>query len=427
MAEEITITATDLEDFDDVDVVEVLVAVGDKISENQPLVTLESDKAMMEFPSPQAGVVKSISVAVGDKINQGDPLVTVAKEGVEAKAETPVNKPISTTEKTPPAADKKPPKGKSKPAKKQAQPTVAESGGDNAYASPAVRKYANELGVDIGAVPGSAEKGRVIKEDVQGFVKHNLSSGRRTPGKAGHDYRLPDFNEFGPTEEVALNKLKQVSAQHLVRAWQTAPHVTQFDEADITELEAARKQLKEQVEADGAKLTMLPFIIKALAKTMAEYPDFNSSVNANVTALIRKKYFHMGIAVDTPRGLVVPVIRDVDRKKIPVLAKELMDVSERARAGKLTPKDMQGGCMSISSIGGIGGQHFTPIINYPEVAILGVSRTQNKLVKRKDKIIERLMLPLSLSYDHRAIDGVAAVKFITSLKIRLSDPWSLML
>ena len=423
MTEEITITATELEDFDEVDVVEVLVAVGDSVEENQALVTLESDKAMMEFPSPQAGVIKNISVTVGDKIKQGDPLVTVAKETAVESAPSP------TTAKKPAASSKKqaPEKKRNTSAKSaKKQPVAPQARGDKAYASPSVRKYANELGVDITAVSGSAAKGRVVKKDVQGYIKQHIS-GDGTISKGQSQHNLPNFSEFGPIEEVALNKLKQVSARHLVHAWQTAPHVTQFDDADITELESARTQLKEQVATAGAKLTILPFIIKALAKTMAEYPDFNASINASATKLIRKKYFHIGIAVDTPRGLVVPVIRDVNTKKIPMLAKELMEVSERARAGKLTPKDMQGGCMSISSIGGIGGQHFTPIINYPEVAILGVSRTQKHLIKNKEKIAERLMLPLSLSYDHRAIDGVAAVKFITSLKTRLSDPWSLML
>ena len=426
MAENITITATDLEDFDEVDVVEVLVAVGDSITSNQSIVTLESDKAMMEFPSPHSGVVKEVAVAVGDKIKQGDPLVTIAPDAAEAipQKESTAKQDSLQAEETMKATSSVKAEASSVPSVKQTSPNKAES--DKAYASPAVRKYASELGVSIGEVSGSASKGRVLKEDVQGFVKHNLTS-PSAGSHSGSGYSSPDFSDYGPVEEVELNKLKQVSAKHLVHAWHVAPHVTQFDDADITELESARKQLKDQVEASGGKLTILPFIMKALVKTMAEYPDFNSSVNSTATALIRKKYFHIGIAVDTPRGLVVPVVRDVNTKKIPVLAKELVEVSERARAGKLTPKDMQGGCMSISSIGGIGGQHFTPIINYPEVAILGVSRTQKKLVKKNDKITERLMLPLSLSYDHRAIDGVAAVKFITSLKTRLSDVWTLML
>ena len=428
MSSEKTITATDLEDFDEVDVVEVLVAVGDSIEQNQSIVTLESDKAMMEFPSPEGGVVKELSVTVGDKVKQGDPLITITSSGEVAveKAETTVSEDSSTDSEQQPAAVVQTEKDLTK---KQEAPSSIIDGNvknDSAYASPAVRKYANELGVNLEQVPGSAEHGRVKKRDVQYYVQQKLSSPGTSRSSTGSS-SLPDFSQFGPTEEHSLNKLRQVSAQHLAHAWHVAPHVTQFDEADINELEAARKQLKEQVEASGAKLTLLPFIMKALVKCMQKYPDFNSSINEAVTALIHKKYFHIGIAVDTPRGLVVPVIKDVDQKKIPALASELMEMSVRAREGKLTPKDMQGGCMSISSIGGIGGQHFTPIINYPEVAILGVSRTQKRLVKKKDKISERLLLPLSLSYDHRAIDGVAAVKFTTMLKEQLSDVWSLML
>lgn len=423
MANDKNIVATDLEDFDEVDVVEVLVAAGDTIEANQSIVTLESDKAMMEFPSPEAGVVKEVAVAVGDKVKQGDTLVVVSAEGAvetaEAAAESPQK--VTTNEVKQETIPKE-----EKPTSVKKPPPLKETERDSAYASPAVRKYANELGVNIEQVPGSADQGRVIKQDVQHYVQTHLASPAQ-PSTIKGAPELPDFSEFGPIEEHSLNKLKQVSAQHLSHAWHIAPHVTQFDDADITELESARKQLKQQVEQEGAKLTLLPFIMKALVKCLQEFPDFNSSMNASVTALIRKKYFHIGIAVDTPRGLVVPVIRDVDQKKIPQLAMELMQISAKARDGKLTPKNMQGGCMSISSIGGIGGLHFTPIINYPEVAILGVSRTQKKLVKTNEKIKERLMLPLSLSYDHRAIDGVAAVKFTTMLKERLNDVWSLML
>ena len=423
MANEKNIVATDLEDFDEVDVVEVLVASGDTIEADQAIVTLESDKAMMEFPSPEGGVVKEVAVAVGDKVKQGDTLVVISADGVteepKSASKAPPKADASESKETPAAGETK-----SAPPKKKSPPT--DSNRDSAYASPAVRKYANELGVNIEQVSGSAAQGRVLKQDIQFYVQNNLAdSGQSSSQKSA--LPLPDFSEFGPIEEHSLNKLKQVSAKHLSHAWHIAPHVTQFDDADITELESTRKQLKSQVEEAGAKLTLLPFIMKALVKCLQEYPDFNSSVNETVTALIRKKYFHIGIAVDTPRGLVVPVIRDVNQKKIPQLAKELMDVSAKAREGKLTPKDMQGGCMSISSIGGIGGLHFTPIINYPEVAILGVSRTQKRLVKIDEKIKQRLMLPLSLSYDHRAIDGVAAVKFTSTLKERLNDAWSLML
>ena len=426
MSNEITITATELEDFDEVDVVEVLVAPGDHIEVNQSIVTLESDKAMMEFPASEAGVVKSINVLVGDKVKQGDPLLTLSVDGKQSANDEKPNDETETkhekqiTEQTESVTKIKVSENNNATTTKKA--TIKN---DKAYASPAVRKYANELGVDLDEVPGSAGKGRIIKEDVQHHVQARMSS----TGVQQNITRsaIPDFSQFGEVEEKSLNKLRQVSAQHLHHAWSVAPHVTQFDDADITELEEARKDLKQTAADQGAKLTLLPFVMKALVKCLEEYPDFNSSLNSDVTALIHKKYFNIGIAVDTPRGLVVPVVKDVDKKKITTLAKELIEISELARENKLTPKDMQGGCMTITSLGGIGGQHFTPIINYPEVAILGLSRSQQKLVKTNDVINERLMLPLSLSYDHRAIDGVAAVRFITSLKQRLSDVWSLII
>ena len=426
MSDEKTLVATDLEDFDEVDVVEVLVSAGDTIEVNQSIVTLESDKAMMEFPATEAGVVKSISVSVGDKVKQGDALIVISPKADQDTAKsTKESEKVSSTQETQVEPEKEGPTTDTVPHDDKPATQTAAQKNDKAYASPSVRKYANELGVDLDQVAGSADKGRILKEDVQSHVQTQLSSSSQ-PSPI-NSQPLPDFSEFGEIEEVALNKLRQVSAKHLHHAWNVAPHVTQFDDADITHLEAARKQLKQNVEEQGAKLTLLPFIMKALIKCLVEYPDFNSSLNQTGTALIHKKYFHVGIAVDTPRGLVVPVVKDVDKKKIPELAKELMEISVRARDNKLTPKEMQGGCMTITSLGGIGGQHFTPIINYPEVAILGVSRTRKQLVKDGEEIKERLMLPLSLSYDHRAIDGVAAVKFITSLKNKLNDVWSLMI
>ena len=420
MSDEKILAATGLEDFDQVDVVEVLVAAGDKIEANQSIITLESDKAMMEFPALEAGIVKSVNVAVGDKIKQGDALIVItpgSDQDAQANRHLPESSQAGQTQAAP---DKKAPAVKKPQQDKPAQTRA----GDKAYASPSVRKYASELGVNLDQISGSAGQGRILKQDVQSHVKTQLAGGGQTP-PAGHS-ALPDFSEFGETEPVALNKLRQASARHLWQAWNAAPHVTQFDNADITDLEAARRQLKQTIAAQTS-LTLLPFIMKALVKCLAEYPDFNSSLNQTATGLIHKKYFHIGIAVDTPRGLVVPVIKEVDRKKIPELARQLMDISTRARANRLAPKDMQGGCMTITSLGGIGGQHFTPIINYPEVAILGVSRTSQQLVRDNDEIKERLMLPLSLSYDHRAIDGVAAVRFITSLKNKLADVWSLMI
>mgnify|MGYP003642584749 CR=1 FL=1 len=421
MSEEKTIVATDLEDFDEVEVIEVLVSQGESVEANQALVTLESDKAMMEFPASEAGVVKSINVSVGDKVKQGDALLILDIEkhtstNIEEESKENSNTDNNDREILKQSEEKKPDVKSSQADKKTKT--------DSAYASPSVRRYANELGIDLERVTGSAKKGRILKKDIQSHVQRQVSTiGGKNNGKTDS---LPDFSQFGETEEAPLNKLKQIAARHLHHSWNVAPHVTQFDDADITELENARKQLKEKVEQDGIKLTLLPFIMKAMVKCMQENPDFNSSINQDVSGLIYKKYFHIGIAVDTPRGLVVPVIRDVDKKKLPELARELMELSTRARDNKLSPSDMQGGCMTITSLGGIGGQYFTPIINFPEVAILGISRSYKKLVKDGDDISERLMLPMSLSYDHRAIDGVAGVKFTTSLKDKLNDIWSLM-
>ncbi len=418
MSEEKIIVATDLEAFDEVDVIEVLVLPGDTVEPSQVIVTLESDKVMMEFPASDAGVVKSINVSVGDKIKQGDALlVLLVEKKQENTSSAEVLDKIKETENKPRKINKT---DEVKLTSLDKNISIS-----SAYASPAVRKYAGELGIDLEQVAGSAHKGRVLKKDIQKHVQRCIST---TGGEEiTRQYSLPDFSGFGEIKEIPLNKLRQVSAKHLHHTWDTVPQVTQFDDIDITELELARKQLKEKVKSQGANLTLLPFIMKAMVKCLHEYPDFNSSINHDVTALIQKKYFHIGIAVDTSRGLVVPVIRDVDQKKIPELAAELMEVSTRARENKLTLKDMQGGCMTITSLGGIGGKYFTPIINFPEVAILGVSRSYTKLMKNEEDIVEHLMLPISLTYDHRAIDGVAGVKFTTSLKNKLSDVWKLLI
>ena len=420
MSAEKTIEVTGLEDFEDVEVVEVLVSTGDEISKDQSIITMESDKATMEFPSPEAGKVKKINVSIGDKVNQGDALIVLQIVDGETAEQTQPDQ----NNPSPEPEEREPKPAKQKNKQKSKKP-IDNKEFDSAYASPSVRKYASELDVDLEQVKGTGNKGRILKEDVQEFVRNylNESEARSTTIKTN---KLPDFSEFGETEEVELNKLRQVSASRLAHSWQVAPHVTQFDEADITDLENARKQLKEQLAEQDIKLTVLPFIIKGLVKCLQEYPDFNSSLNEDITGLIHKKYFHIGIAVNTPKGLVVAVLRDADKKKIPELASELMDISHKARENRLSPKEMQGSCMTITSLGGFGGQHFTPIINQPEVAILGVSRSNIKLVKAHGEIAERLMLPLSLSYDHRAIDGVAAVKFITSLKNKLNDVWSLI-
>ncbi|MDW3095928.1 MAG: 2-oxo acid dehydrogenase subunit E2 [Gammaproteobacteria bacterium] len=418
MNEEKTIVVTDIEDFDEVDIIEILVSPGDVVEANQSIVTLESDKAMMEFPSSYAGVVKRVNVSVGDKVKQGDELIVIEMGETTNSEDKVATSEVEAITKEQSIEENVNKKQQTKNKKNNINP-------DKAYASPAVRKYATELGLDLDKVTGSAEHGRILKQDVQSYIQKRIST--VGIGIANPQYILPDFSEFGEIEEKPLNKLRQVSAKHLQHAWEVAPHVTQFDNADITETELARNQLKEKMQSQEIKLTLLPFIMKALVKCLQEYSDFNSSINSEVTSLIHKKYYHLGIAVDTPRGLVVPVIRDVDQKKITEIAKELAEVSSLAREGKLTPRQMQGGCMTITSLGGIGGSHFTPIINFPEVAILGVSRSYTKLVINNDEIEERLMLPLSLTYDHRAIDGVAGVNFITSLKNKLSDVWSLMI
>jgi pyruvate dehydrogenase E2 component (dihydrolipoamide acetyltransferase) len=422
MTTEKIIEVSGLDDFEDVEVVEVLVSVNDEIKKDQSIITMESDKATMEFPSPDAGIVKELKISVGDKVNQGDALIVLQLANDES-----AKKEVAPKEQVQPGAELEK-ENKKTDTKKEKQKT-GNSGlsdeYDSAYASPSVRKYASDLEVDLEQVKGTGNKGRILKEDVQFFVKNNLGTTDDKTSRA-KSIGIPDFSEYGEIEEVALNKLRQVSAERLSFSWQIAPHVTQFDEADITELENARKQLKDQLIKNDIKLTLLPFVIKALIMCLREFPDFNSSLNEEVTALIYKKYFHIGIAVDTPKGLVVPVLRDADKKKIPELAQELMEMGMKARENRLSPKEMQGGCMTITSLGGFGGQHFTPIINQPEVAILGVSRSGVKLVKEQGEVQERLMLPLSLSYDHRAIDGVAAVKFITSLKRKLEDVWSLI-
>lgn len=416
------VTATELEDFDDVEVVEVLVSPGSEVVENQSLIVLESEKAMMEFPSPDAGVIEQVVVKVGDKIRQGDEIVTLRIE--ESRRQDNDQDDITIDEQKPEEPDKEINDNYQTEKINTKTNHQDDLEADKVYASPGVRKYAREHGVDLQEVNGSADMGRILQSDVKEHIKQKMSW-NSDPGFTTGKH-IQDFSEFGKVEEKKLNKLKQTSARHLLNAWSQIPHVTQFDEADITELEDARKNLKQSVMEQGVKLTLLPFITKALVKCLQEFPEFNSSVNHDVTALIRKDYYNIGIAVDTPRGLVVPVIEHADRKKIIDLAKEIEQISELARNNELTSRQMQGGCMTISNTGAIGGQHFTPIINHPEVAILGVSRFHGKLVKVENSIVERLILPLSLSYDHRAVDGVAAVKFITRLKSYLEDVWDLI-
>jgi pyruvate dehydrogenase E2 component (dihydrolipoamide acetyltransferase) len=425
----------DIGDFKDVEVIEVLVKPGDAISAEQSLVTLESDKATMEIPSPAAGVVKELRVKVGDKVSQGSPVLVLEAAGAEAApaVQAPAPAPAKASEPAPaqatPAAVPAPrqmtiPRPEPVPTEPQ-EATAAKP-----HASPSVRKFARELGVDLTRVRASGPKGRVLHEDVQAFVKGVMAQGgapqTAAPRGAALPFNLPawpevDFAKFGPVEAKPLSRIQKLSGANLHRNWVSIPHVTQFDEADITDLEAFRKSNTGVTEKQGFKLTMLAFLIKASVTALREYPQFNASLDAKNENLVLKKYYHIGVAVDTPEGLVVPVVRDADRKGVFELARELAGISKLAREKKLKPGDMQGGTFSISSLGGIGGTAFTPIINAPEVAILGVSRSVARPVWDGKEFTPRLMLPLSLSYDHRVIDGAAAARFTSYLASVLSD------
>ncbi len=433
----------------DVPVIELLVKVGDTIKKDQGLVTLESDKASMEVPSAFAGIVREIKVKLGDTLSEGALVAIIetsdvigADVGAAPAAIRDAPKPVST-----PATPSPAPQPVATPVAAGAAPTAASiahaapapvtahtldntqlSGNALPYASPAIRLFARELGVDLAKLSGTGRSGRITKEDVQNFVKATLAKpGAAASGGGGGNglNLLPwpnvDFSKFGAIESKPLSRIKKISGANLARNWAMIPHVTQFDDADITELEAFRVQLNKENEKAGLKLTMLAFLMKAVVAGLKKFPDFNASLDASGENLTLKKYFHVGFAADTPNGLVVPVIRDVDQKGVFALAKESSDLALRAREGKLGPAEMQGGCFSISSLGGIGGTAFTPIINAPEVAILGVSKSAMKPVWNGNAFDARLILPLSLSYDHRVIDGAAAARFTAYLAQLLAD------
>lgn len=429
MGVERAVRVPDIGDFENVEIIEVLVAVGDRIEADTSLVTLESDKATMEVPCPFAGVVNKVCVSVGDHVSEGDPLVVVDTDA-ELAEEEPSAAPAETVPEVsaPPAVAPQSPPPAPPPSSAERRPLGRSPGG---HASPSVRRLARELGVDLALVRGTGRKGRIQKIDVQAFVRGALGGGApiRIP-ETVVQFELPpeiDFASFGEIEVQPLSKIRRLSATHLHRSWVTIPHVTQHDEADITELEEFRAQQKDEAQRRGVKLTLLPFLMKAVVKVIREYPQFGASLDRGGESLIVKKYYHLGIAVDTPEGLVVPVIRDVDRKSAFELAEDLAHMSERARSRKLRPEHLQGGCFTISSLGGIGGTAFTPVVNAPEVAILGVSRSDWRPVWIDDEFTARLMLPLSLSYDHRVIDGAAAVRFTTRLRQILADVRSLVL
>lgn len=441
MPRDISIRVPDIGDFDDVEVIEILVSEGETISLDQSLVTLESEKATMEIPATSAGVVRKIHVHLGERVIEGSALVTVHSDLKEE--EVAVLPEHSSAEKEDRKSDTslivepKDAEGEKKVVKRYGREEAPESDFEpstplrigGAHASPSIRRMAAELGVDLSLVSGSGRKGRVRKEDVRTFVKSAVITGGPSLKSAKGTERRPqvDFSRFGEIENVPENKIRRVSARNLQRSWSDIPHVTHFDEVDITELEIYRGRKKHEAEARGLRLTLLAFLMQASAKVLAEFPRLNSSLDLTGDSLIFKKFFHIGVAVDTENGLVVPVIRDVEQKGLWQLASEISEVSERARARKLTPVDLSGGCFSISSLGGIGGVGFTPIVNSPEVAILGVSRAEMKPVYREDQFEPRLMLPLSLSYDHRVIDGAYAARVTRCFADLLGDLRNLLL
>ena len=429
------ILVPDIGEFDAVEVIEVLVKSGDAVSVEDPLLTMESDKASMDVPSPFSGTVKTIKIKAGDKVSQNDLILTlVVKEletaDTETSAETenseataPENKNIVSTRKSESTSSGT----VSKEPARRPPPIVMSVNQKSflrAHASPSIRKFARELGVDLSQVHGSGRKERITKEDVQEFVKQAL--GGTASGTAAAGSGIPampeiDFSKFGPVEIKPLSRIQKKAAVNLHRGWLNLPIVTHHDEADITELEYFRKSLKDEAAKQGVKVTPLVFLLKACAVAIRKHPNFNSSLTADKENLVLKKYLHIGVAVDTPDGLVVPVIRDVEQKGLLELAKELGEVSEKARAKKLKTNDIQGGCFSISSLGGIGGTAFTPLVNAPEVAILGVTRSRMMPVWNGKEFLPRLMLPMDLTYDHRVIDGAQAARFMVDLCEILSD------
>lgn len=417
----IDIRVPDIGNASNVDVIEVQVAKGDSIEKEQALITLEGDKATMDIPSPYAGLVKEVKLKVGDKVSKDSLILTLetaeAEQTVTPAEKAPASTPEPATQKT---AEPATPTHPASATPTAVTPAPTEADLTEVHAGPGVRRLAREFGIDLTKISGTGEKQRITKEDVQAYVKAQLA--RPSSGGIGlPEMPVIDFSQFGAIESKPLSRIKKLSASNLHRNWLLIPHVTQFDEADITELEAFRKNQAPSAEQQGIKLTPLAFIIKATVAALKVFPQFNASLSPSGDELILKHYFHIGVAVDTPEGLVVPVIRDADKKGILEIAKELGEVSQKARKKALTPNDMQGSSFSISSLGGIGGTAFTPIVNLPNVAILGVSRSAIKPVYQQDTWVPRLMLPLSVSYDHRVIDGADGARFTSYLAQCLSD------
>ncbi|MGE8706298.1 MAG: dihydrolipoyllysine-residue acetyltransferase [Achromobacter sp.] len=428
----VEIEVPDIGDFKEVEVIEVMVAVGDTIKAEQSLITVESDKASMEIPASQGGVVKEVKVKVGDKVAKGSVVVVVEGSAQAAAAPAAKSEAAAAPAAKPEAKAESAPAQAAAPASRPAPAAALEDAnlkpGQLPHASPSVRKFARELGVNLSKVKGSGPKERITADDVRGFVKQALSAAPAAAAAGGSadgaalgllPWPKVDFTKFGPIEAKPLSRIKKISGANLHRNWVMIPHVTNNDEADITDLEALRVTLNKENEKSGIKVTMLAFLIKAVVAALKKFPEFNASLDGD--NLVLKQYYHIGFAADTPNGLVVPVIRDADKKGILQIAQEMTDLSKKARDGKISPAEMQGGCFSISSLGGIGGTSFTPIINAPEVAILGVSRSSHKPVWDGKQFVPRLIVPLSLSYDHRVIDGASAARFNAYLGALLAD------
>jgi pyruvate dehydrogenase E2 component (dihydrolipoamide acetyltransferase) len=448
VAAPIEIRVPDIGGFKDVSVIDVLVKDGQQIDKETPLITIETEKAAMDVPAPMAGKIAQLKVKSGDKVSEGSVILTLetaaaaapeaatppateAKPGAPAPASAPAATPPASVPAPAPAAAapaKTPAPASAAPAASAAAPPVDEKRFASAHASPSIRKFARELGVDLGAIKGSGLKGRITQDDVKGWVKNALTApmGSAAGGGALPKVATVDFAHFGDIETKPLSRIQKISGARLQASWLNLPHVTQHEDADITDLEEARNALKSKASQEGVKLTPLAFVVRACILALKEFPRFNASLDASGENLVFKKYFNIGFAADTPNGLMVPVIANADRLGLFEIARILAEMSERARAGKLKATEMQGGSFTISSLGGIGGTAFTPIINAPEVAILGVSRASQKPVYERGAFIPRLMLPLSLSYDHRVIDGAEGARFIVFLAKTLRDVKALL-
>ncbi|MCR9275180.1 MULTISPECIES: dihydrolipoyllysine-residue acetyltransferase [Mameliella] len=416
----VEVKVPDIGDFSDVPVVTVLVSVGDTIAEEDPIVELESDKATMEVPSSAAGVVKEIKVAEGDKVSEGAVILIVEADGAPAAKEEP--KAEAPKAEAPKAAA---------PAAAPAPAPKTDAGFSKVHASPSVRAYARRVEVDLNKVNGSGRKGRILREDVEKALKAQTAPAAAGGGAVSGGMGIPpipavDFSKFGPVEEVEMSRIKKISGPALHRSWLNIPHVTHNDEADITDLDKYRKEMDTMAKENGYRVTLLSFVIKASVSALKEHWEFNSSIHPDGDKLIKKDFYNIGFAADTPNGLMVPVIKDADRKGLVDISKELMELSKAAREGNLKSKDMQGATFTISSLGGIGGTSFTPIVNAPEVAILGLTRSKMQPVWNGEDFVPRLMQPLSLSYDHRAVDGALAARFVVTLKTLLGDMRKLM-